>query len=169
MTIDANDTLLTLQQKIVRAAGFQANVQITTTGTEQALKITPITSNVQVTLGPGPTGLNALPALGLSQGLIVTNATAKAKSAIATPSQAATTTLKANYGLGVNANINLSTPTGVKNALAQLGGAITAVKQIYSDMTTAPSRPGANGPVPAYLTAEIANYQQALIRLTGSA
>jgi hypothetical protein len=37
-------------------------------------------------------------------------------------------------------------------------------------MTTKPSTQGAgvNGPVPAYLTAEIANYQAAMIRLTGS-
>jgi hypothetical protein len=36
-------------------------------------------------------------------------------------------------------------------------------------MTTKPStQAGVNGPVPAYLTAEIANYQAAMVRLTGS-
>ena len=54
------------------------------------------------------------------------------------------------------------------NALAQLGGAITTVKQVYSAMTTPPSV-GASGPVPAYLTAEIASYQAALARLTDGA
>ena len=169
VTIDAADTLQSLSQKISRAAGFQVSVQITTTGAEQTLKITPVSSSVQVTLVAGPAGKNALPALGLSQGLIVTNATAKAKSAIGSGGAQPTTSLKANYGLGMDMTLSLATPGGVKNALAQLGGALTTVKQIYADMTTKPqpTGPGVNGPVPAYLTAEIANYQAALVRLTG--
>ena len=53
---------------------------------------------------------------------------------------------------------------------APLGGAISTVKQIYTDMTTKPSKAtaGYQGAVPAYLTAEISNYQAALARLSSS-
>ena len=170
VTIAADDTLQTLAQKIVQASGYAANVQVVTIGGTQQLKITPGSPGVQITLGAGPVGENALPALGFSQGLITTNATAKAKSASTAGGAQPTTSLKANYGLGLDSTINLLSPTGVSNALAQLGGAINTVKTIYSAMTTKPSATtgGANGPVPAYLTAEIANYQAALARLTGS-
>jgi len=70
----------------------------------------------------------------------------------------------------LESSISLSTPGGIANALAQLGGAISTVKQIYTDMTTTPSKTtaGYQGAVPAYLTAEISNYQAALARLTSS-
>jgi hypothetical protein len=171
VTIAASDTLLTLAQKITQASGYGASVQVVTgTGGVQQLKITPSSSASQITLEGGPPGQNALPALGLSEGLVTTNATAKAKSASTAGGAIATTSLKANYALGLESSLSLSSPGGVSNALAQLGGAITTVKQIYTDMTTKPSAQtaGYQGSVPAYLTAEIANYQAALARLTSS-
>ena len=171
VTIAANDTLQTLAQKITQASGYGASVQVVTgTGGVQQLKITPTSSASQITLEAGPAGRNALPALGLSEGLVSTNATAKAKSASTAGGAIATTSLKANYALGLESSLSLSTPGGIKNAVAQLGGAITTVKQIYTDMTTKPSKTtaGYQGAVPAYLTAEISNYQAALARLTGS-
>jgi hypothetical protein len=171
VTIAANDTLLTLAQKITQASGYGASVQVVTgTGGVQQLKITPSSAASQITLEAGPPGQNALPALGLSEGLVTTNATAKAKSASTAGGAIATTSLKANYALGLESSLNLSSPGGISNALAQLGGAITTVKQIYTDMTTKPSTQtaGYQGAVPAYLTAEIANYQAALARLTSS-
>ena len=171
VTISADDTLQTLAQKITQASGYGANVQVVTgTGGVQQLQITPTSAASQVTLEAGPPGENALPALGLSEGLVTTNATAKAKSASTAGGAIATTSLKANYALGLESSINLNSASGISNALAQLGGAITTVKQIYTDMTTKPSTStaGYNGAVPAYLTAEISNYQAALARLTSS-
>jgi hypothetical protein len=171
VTITANDTLQTLAQKITQASGYGASVQVVTgTGGVQQLKITPTSAASQITLEAGPAGKNALPALGLNEGLVTTNATAKAKSASTAGGAIATTSLKANYALGLESSLSLSTPGGIKNALAQLGGAITTVKQIYTDMTTKPSKTtaGYQGAVPAYLTAEISNYQAALARLSSS-
>jgi hypothetical protein len=167
ITIGAGETLLSLAQKIAQTTGFSATAHVVTTAGVQQLKITPTSPSFQITLGDGPSGRNALPGLGLSEGLLTSNATAKAKSALSTNGARPTTTLKANYGLGVESTLNLSSPSGVANALAQIGGAISTVKQIYSQMTTPPAPPGAHGPVPAFLTAEIANYRAALARLTG--
>jgi hypothetical protein len=171
VTIAATDTLLTLAQKITQASGYGASAQVVTgIGGVQQLKITPTSAASQITLEAGPAGRNALPALGLSEGLVTTNATAKSKSASTGGGAVATTSLKANYALGLESSITLGTPGGIKNALAQLGGAISTVKQIYTDMTTKPSKAtaGYQGAVPAYLTAEISNYQAALARLSSS-
>jgi hypothetical protein len=171
VTISADDTLQTLAQKITQASGYGATVQVVTGANgAQQLQITPTSSASQITLEAGPSGENALTALGLSAGLITTSATAKAKSASTAGGAVATTSLKANYALGLEGTLNLNSTAGIQNALAQLGGAITAVKQIYTDMTTKPSTKtaGVNGPVPAYLTAEISSYQAALARLTSA-
>jgi hypothetical protein len=170
VTVTASDTLQTLAQKIVQASGYTATVQVVPNGGGQQLKITPSNPGFQITLQAGPAGKNALPALGLPEGLIVSNATAKAKSASTAGGARPTTSLNANYALGMNSTLSLNSTTAIKNALAQLGGAISTVKSIHTAMSTTPStaNSGANGPVPAYLTAEIANYQAALARLTSS-
>ncbi|HXQ09956.1 MAG TPA: hypothetical protein VN805_03045 [Caulobacteraceae bacterium] len=165
ITIQATDTLQSLAQEIEQATGFAATAQVVTANGVQQLEITPVSSSFQITLGAGPAGQDALPALGLTQGLVTDNATAKAKSAIGVNGARPTTTLKANYGLGLESSLSLNSKLDIANALAQLGGAITTVKQVYSQMTTPPSV-GVSGPVPAYLTAEIASYQAALARLT---
>ena len=67
---------------------------------------------------------NALPALGLSEGVVTSNATAKAKAS--TGGAAATNSLKANYALGLSSTLNINTTTGLKNAQVQLGAAVTA-------------------------------------------
>jgi hypothetical protein len=171
VTIEADDTLQTLAQKITQASGYGATVQVVTgAGGVQQLQITPTSSASQVTLEAGPAGENALPALGLSEGLITTSATAKAKSASTAGGAVATTSLSANYGLGLESDLSLNSTADIQNALAQLGSAISTVKQIYTDMTTKPTKQtaGNTGSVPAYLTAEISNYQAALARLTSS-
>jgi hypothetical protein len=171
VTIAADDTLQTLAQKITQASGYGATVQVVTgAGGVQQLQITPTSSASQITLEAGPAGENALPGLGLTEGLITTNATAKAKSASTAGGAVATTSLKANYALGLESSLSLNSSADIQNALAQLGGAITTVKQIYTDITTKPTKQtaGNSGSVPAYLTAEISNYQAALARLTSS-
>jgi hypothetical protein len=169
VTVSATDTLQSLAQKITQASGYSASVTVQPTATGEALQIKSNSPSFQITLEAGPAGKNALPALGLSEGLITTNATAKAKSATSTGGAKPTTSLQANYALGLESNLSLTSQSNITNALAQLGGAINTVKSIYSNMTTAPSAQanGVNDPVPAYLTAEIANYQAALVRLTG--
>jgi hypothetical protein len=164
ITIEPNDTLQTLATKISRASGFMASVSVMTSNGVQTLQIKPNFAGVQISLGSGPSGASALAALGLAQGVITSNATAKA---VKKGSTAAANSLKANYALALPSTLNLSTPGGVKQALATLGAAITTIKKIYTDMTTTPStqKSASTGSAPAYLTAEIANYKAALAKL----
>ncbi len=172
ITIAATDTLQTLAEKIGQASGFEATATVTTgTNGAQQLQIKPGFPGVQITLGAGPSGANALPALGLMEGTLTTNATAvAAKPGAATP-LATGNTLKANYALGMPSTLNLTTTAGIKQAQIVLGAAITTIKQIYTDMTTPPSTTGASGSsgssgaMNAYLAAQTASYQDALARL----
>ncbi len=78
--------------------------------------------------------------------------------------------LKNGYSLNLSSLLNLDSPARATAAGAALSLAITTIKGIYSDMTTAPAvgNGSSSGSVPAYLTNEIANYQAALARLTGT-
>jgi hypothetical protein len=164
VTIDPGETLLTLANKITQQSGYQATAKVVINGGVQQLQITPNNAGSSITLGSGPAGLDALPALGLTSGVIATQTTA-------TPSK--TNTLQSSYGLNLPTNLNLNSPTGIAAAQAALSSATGTVARIYLNLTTPPApktggNNSANGPVPAYLTAEIASYQNALERLTGS-
>lgn len=170
ITIEADDTLQTLSQKISRASGFSASVSTVTSNGVQQLQIKPNYPGVQITLGAGKNGANALPALGLAEGVVTSNATAKAAKAGATVTSASSNSLKANYALLLPSTLNLTTAAGVKQAQAVLGAAMVTIKQIYTDLTTpaSTSKTKNTGTAPAYLTAEIASYKAALARLQSS-
>jgi hypothetical protein len=163
VTIDADDTLQTLAEKIQAASNFQATAKVVTSGGVQQLQIAPVNQTATVTLGSGPNGEDALPALGLTPGILTT----------ATTSTSKTNTLLASYGLNLPGNLNLSSTANIAAAQAALSSATGTVARIYTNMTTPPAakktgatNTSANGAVPAYLTAEIASYQSALARLT---
>ena len=166
VTIAATDTLQTLATKIEQASqnNLTASVTIGTNGDRQ-LTIKPVNSRTNVTLNAGPPGADALGPLGLSPGVL-----AQSETTYATVSK--TSNLKTSpYALGLSANLNLDTPAGVAQAQKEIAAAQNVVQAIYSDMTTAPapSTPsGSSGTVPAYITAQIADYQNALARLQGA-
>jgi hypothetical protein len=170
VTLEANDTLETLAAKIRRAAGFRAKVEVVSAGDVRQLKLSPTTDTSTVEVLAGKNGQDLLQALGLSEGIVrktklvdgkVTPADGKAKI----------------YGLQLGADLNLDDADSVKRTLAELQTALTQVRTVYRDLETAakPKPPasaaaahGTSGPVPAYLKAQLANYQAALSRLTGA-
>ena len=164
VTIAANDTLLTLATKIGQASSYQAIAKVVTIGGVQELQIAPVNAGASVTLGSGPVGQDALAALGLTSGVITTATTAvKSK----------TNTLLSSYGLNLPTTLNLDSAANITAAEAALTSATGTVARIYLNLTTPPkartagANTSANGPVPKYLTAEIASYQNALARLGG--
>ena len=153
ITVSASDTLQTLAAKIGQATGYQATATVATgAGGIQELNVKPNFPGVQITIGAGPAGANALPALGLTEGVVTTNAYAKASNANATTSSASANSLMANYALGISSTMNISTAAGAKHAQSVLTAAVITVKQIYSNMTTPPSTSTSTstGPAPAY-------------------
>jgi hypothetical protein len=160
VTIAADDTFATLEAKVNRALGFQAQVSLIIDGDQKKLQIKVPNSRVSVEVMPGKAGQDALGALGLTPGVVNYALTGDGA-----PD-------KKTYGLQLDTSIDLSSPADIKHAQDELKAAMTIVQGAYIDLKQAANPPpktsaAANGPVPTYLTNEIANYQAALDRLTG--
>jgi hypothetical protein len=170
VNIEGNDTLDTLARKIRRASGFQAKVTVTTSSGARTLKIEPINPRMVIEIGPGTTNKDALGMLGLTEAIIRSTVT---DDGVTMPADGKSKI----YGLGLPRDLDLSNPEQIRHALAELGAAMGEVRSVYKDLVAAASpksalqtaQAGATGPVPAYLTNQIANYQAALSRLTGGA
>lgn len=75
--------------------------------------------------------------------------------------------------MGLEGGINLTNKTDAAYALEILEGSLKQVRDIYREITKDPALEAllkggnkASGPVPAYLTAQLANYQAGLARLS---
>ncbi|MDB5425231.1 MAG: regulatory protein FlaEY [Phenylobacterium sp.] len=168
VTIDNTDTLDTLAQKIRRASGFQSKVTLTTVDGVRSMRIEPLNSRVVLEVGMGKTNKDALESLGISEGVIrSTTVNADGKSVPADGKAML-------YGLSLANDLNLSNTVQINHVLAELATAMGVVRTAYKDLVAGAQPKGvaqaaakANGPVPAYLTNQIANYQAALNRLGG--
>lgn len=169
VTITAKDTLDTLAQSIRRASGFQAKVSITTVGGVRQLKVEPMNARAVIEIGAGKADKDALAMLGLPEGVIR-----------ATTINAAGKTVPADqkgmfYGLSLASGLSLKDKGDLSHVLAELGTAMGVVRSAYRDLVAAAqpkgaqaaANPIASGPVPTYLSNQIANYQAALARLGG--
>jgi hypothetical protein len=168
ITVKADDTMASLATEISQATGFKVNAT-TSPGINgsTALEIKPVNPGETVALINGPTGTDALSELGLSPGVVADTASKKG----VTVMQGSNTPI---YGLGLPSSLDLTSAADIKKAQVQLAGAISVVEQAYQNLAN--SKTPANvlalqaaqtsGKVPAYLSSQISNYQQALSRLT---
>lgn len=166
ITIDADETLASLADKIKRASGHEVDVEVKKVSGKalDQLVITPANKTSKLEFLSGPAGKDALGGLGLSSGL-VTNTDSETKSSSDTKAM----------GLKLDASLNLLSSAAITKAVSSLTSAMSAVRQVYfylkygdgsSDDDTKKSGK-TDGTVPTYLTNQIANYQAALNRLTG--
>lgn len=166
VTIDARDTLQSLARKIEgaslgrlkvtvasesAAADTQPGLEATFAGL-QRLSIMARDGREGAVLISGEPGRDALAGLGLSSGFI---------GPTAEEGEART------FGLDLPRNLTLSSADAIKAAGERLQAAMTSVRNAYRALNPATATPSASGPVPAYLTAQLANYQAALARLGG--
>ncbi|CAN5209356.1 regulatory protein FlaEY [soil metagenome] len=159
ITILANETLQTLATRVRRAAGFGAKVAVVRDGDYSKLKISPVNDRNTIEVIAGSAGKDALQALGLPEG-------------VARKSGGEADKAKKIYGLKLSNDLSVSSKAAANAAIAQLGDALAKIRQVYGDLKTAATPQTAaskntGGPVPAYLTAQLANYQAGLNRLTG--
>ncbi|MEI7932500.1 MAG: hypothetical protein WCI21_05530, partial [Alphaproteobacteria bacterium] len=167
ITIEAKDTLDTLAAKVQRATSFGAKVTVVSDGTSRFLKIAPLNDNSTVEIMPGKGGKDVLTAIGLSEGVARNTKFVDGKIVTSAPGGNV-------YGLGLKMDLNLSSTDEIKRAQQVLSDAIGKVRSVYRDyvvaatpQSTGASAAAASGPAPAYLRAQIANYQAGLNRLTG--
>lgn len=171
VTIAADDTLATLAAKINRASGFRATATVVSSGGYDQLKIVPVNSRTDIQIEAGTAGKNALSSLGLTEALLQAAPT----TTTTTSSSSSTTTTPApkTYGLKLPSILSIASPSAAKNTAVLISSAMTTLQLAYSDLafpstTAAATKGNTSGTVPAYLTAQIASYQDALARLTGS-
>lgn len=169
VTIDANDTLETLADKIKRASGFRAKVETASSGDSRVLKISPASNNATIEIVPGKGGTDVLSSLGLAGGVVRATKTEDGKTVSADGGGPV-------YGLQLPPELDLTTEAGRKNANMVITRAMSQVRTAYREIadtalgikTDAASGAGkTGGAVPAYLKNQLANYQAALNRLTG--
>ncbi|HYC96644.1 transcriptional regulator [Brevundimonas sp.] len=167
VTIAAKDTLATLARKIEIASNGKLKVTVaseggsvtgkvgettTTTGGFQRLSIMARDGKAGAVLTPGEAGRDALAGLGLSSGYI---------------GASAGDDVRKTFGLDLPGNLRLGDAAAAKTAGERIQAAMKAVRDAYRALNPATSASSANGPVPAYLTNQLANYQAALARLGG--
>lgn len=167
VTIEARDTLQTLARKIEQASNMKLKVTITAEsaalaeGTQgqtalqaglQRLSITARDGKVGAVISAGEPGRDALAGLGLSAGFI---------------GAAGATGEKKTFGLDLPKTLSLTDADTIKTAGIRLQAAMKAVRDAYRSLAPVSATASATGTAPAYLTAQLANYQAALSRLGG--
>jgi hypothetical protein len=168
--IDANDTLDTLADKIRKATGYSAKVEFASNGNSRSLRISPSQTTSTVEILPGKGGTDVLESLGLKPGIVRNTKTDHGQTVSADGKGPI-------YGFSLDTGLDLTDAAGRSAAVAAMTKALSSVRTAYREMAdtangvkrtdaTASSN-HVDGPVPAYLTNQIANYQAALDRLTG--
>ncbi|MFN3558207.1 MAG: transcriptional regulator [Brevundimonas sp.] len=167
VTIEARDTLQTLARKIEQASNMKLKVTVNSESAKDAepgdlatalrtglqrLTITARDGVKGAVLTSGETGRDALAGLGLSQGYI---------------GRTTGDDVTKTFGLGLPTNLTLNDAAAVKTAGEKLQAAMKAIRDAYRGLSPASNTPAVTGTAPAYLTAQLANYQAALARLSG--
>jgi hypothetical protein len=172
ITIQPDDTYVSLAAEINRVTGYQATATTTTVNGKSVLQIVAANARNPVTIAAGPTGKNALTALGLTAGEITPDATLGNVSPYGA-AEGKGSNAKSVLGLVLPATMDISTTAGAKSALTALQLAIAKVENLYQDMST-PSKSATSSNQQAlsatlsnYYSSQLSNYQLALSRLGG--
>ncbi|ESQ84539.1 hypothetical protein AEAC466_09305 [Asticcacaulis sp. AC466] len=171
ITISADDTMASLATKIERASGYQLTVTVQKVlGKQQdQLDIKPADGSSSMEFVSGPAGKDALKGLGLPAGL-VSNAAGQTMD----PTSSNYLTSQKEMGLSFDSSLNLNSTQNIANAIKSLQATMSNVQKVYSYLKYGDPQPSKTttsgsgaGVAPAYLTAQIANYQAGLQRLLG--
>lgn len=163
--IGVDDTLGALVNAVNRAIGASGRARIVREDGLERIAITARDGDA-IRIDSGRDGRDALGALGLTPGVVSTNAATRGG-------------LK-TYGLGlVAADLKLDGKEAIARTKAELSAAISIVRQAYENLLNPNAKPlteaeqalqarrQAAGAAPAHYTAQLANYQAALARLGG--
>lgn len=168
VTIEARDTLQSLARKIEQASSMKLKVTVASESAKgaepgdlaaalrtgfQRLSIVARDGVKGAVLTSGETGRDALAGLGLSPGYV---------------GQGVGDNVTRTFGMGLPNTLNLNDAAAVKTAGEKLQAAMKAVRDAYRALAPeSKTSTSGSGQAPAYLTAQLANYQAALARLGG--
>jgi hypothetical protein len=169
VSIAAGETMQSLATKISGELQNAGSAKVTYTGGGEALQIT-MNAGFSANLVAGPADSDALGRLGIPTGMVSAPATKGASSS--SSSGASTSASNQTFGLGIKTNMDISTSGGAAVAKADLLPVLAAIQNIYfqtnmpaSSSSSSAASSSASGPVPTYLTNQIASYSLALTQL----
>ncbi len=165
--VDGDDTLAALATKIRTQLGSSANVSVQENASGTKISIS-AKSSTRIDLRRGPDGADLLGKLGLLPGQLRDSATLfdigkTAVEVARTPGGA--------FALNLDKTAALSDIAASGAALTKIEAALESVQRAYRSLYYDPTREAlarersVKGPVPAYLTQQLSNYQDALARL----
>jgi hypothetical protein len=159
ITIDKGETLSSLINKINIEMQNSGKASVNYGSGSETLKIA-VNPGVTATLIAGPANSDALARLGLSPQTLTNTSASGSTTSTGASTQA--------YGLGLPVHTDISTSSGGGAARAQLLSALSTIQKIYQTENAPPAPAGvagsaaSSGPVPAYVTNQLANYSLAL-------
>lgn len=164
ITIGKDETMLSLAQKIQKITGTKATITTPKVNGQTTLKIQ-VKAGYSIELGSGTDGKDALAKLGIEPVRLIASKTPDKDVPKVTPG--------GNYGLGLTNTLSLTDAKTAATALAKIKSALSmtqsAYRSLYWDSGKAALVDGAiTGGGTAYQQKQLANYQAALSRLTGS-
>lgn len=165
VTIDDDETLRSLTFKINALLPLEARAKVRRTSEGDVLHIE-VEKGVRLDLIAGLEGSDALAGLGIKVSTLYNDGS------LLDSDEEREKTIPI-FGLGFEPGISLDTETNAAYALEILNSALKEVRDIFREITKDPALEAlfkngkkASGPVPAYLTAQLANYSAGLARLS---
>jgi hypothetical protein len=179
ITVGQGATLQSLVDQINSELLSNGKASVTYTSKGQALEIT-ASPGATISLNSGPAASDALGRLGITPGVITapaksssssTGSTSASSSSSSSPSTAA----KPVYGLQLDTSIDLSSSGDAGVAKISLQNVLNTIQNIYQETntpagstSTSQTSSQSSGQAPAYLTAQVANYNLGLTLLGDS-
>ncbi|HEX8569913.1 MAG TPA: hypothetical protein VF699_08335 [Caulobacteraceae bacterium] len=170
VTLAADDTLKTLATKINRAVGFYGKAEVVkdaipaggTQALTERIQITAKTSGRPITVEAAEGSRDLLESLGLEEG--IARLVERDRKGVEIAPKGGKT-----YGLKLARDLAIDTKPHIKRSVDELNTAMNTIRTAYRDLADAlnPKKPDMGGQVPAYLQAQIKNYQDGLDRLLG--
>ena len=168
ITIAAGETMTTLARKLNAVLVLDGKASVVRSSAGERLRIEPREGQV-IELKAGAKGLDALAGLGLTAGPIRKASADGEEDPDALPA----------FALGLKASYSLGTTANAANAKLAIDSAMAEIRKAYREITMDPetkkllkaqseTKGKTGGTVPAYLTAQLANYNAGLARLTAS-
>jgi len=168
ITIDDDETMRSLTFKLNAVLVLDGNADVRRSSKGDMLRIKP-KEGVKIELFAGKDGRDALSGLGLPEGSIIGKASLLDK-------DESTSDAPEIFAMELPNSMSISGKDAAAKALEALTKAQSVIQRAYRDLTTDPALKALlNGPqagkkggtVPAYLTAQVSNYQAGLDRLLG--
>lgn len=166
ISIDDDETFRSLTFKINAALGLDGKAKVRRSSDGDSLRIE-VNEGVRVDLTAGADGFDALAGLGIKVSTIYDDGGLTGDSSF--DDDEPKTPI---FGLGLETELAIGSKTDAAYALEILSEALSQVRDVYREITKDPAleellaqQSRTSGPVPAYLTAQLANYQAGLSRL----